>query len=103
MVPIVRLAELEIDAAQIDGYKRLLVEEIETSVRVEPGVLSLCAVSVKGQPTRVRMFEVYADRDAYEAHLRSPHFLTYKARTAGMVRSLELVETDPIMLCTKPG
>src|SRR4051794_36201440 len=42
--PIVRMAELLIDPAQIESYKALLAEEIETSVTMEPGVLMLCAV-----------------------------------------------------------
>src|SRR5438477_78601 len=44
---IVRIAELEIDPAQLDRYKLALKEEIETSIRVEPGVLTLYAVSLK--------------------------------------------------------
>ena len=42
--PVVRIAELEIDPAQLDAYKLALKEEIETSIRVEPGVLTLYAV-----------------------------------------------------------
>ncbi|SEC47423.1 Quinol monooxygenase YgiN [Rhizobiales bacterium GAS188] len=99
--PIVRMAELEIDSAQLDSYKALLTEEIETSVRIEPGVLMLNAVSVKGSPSQIRMLEVYADQAAYESHLQTPHFLKYKTQTADMVRSLNLVETDPIILCAK--
>ena len=34
-----RLAELEIDPAQVDSYKAALKEEIEASIRLEPGVL----------------------------------------------------------------
>lgn len=44
----VRIAELEIDPAQVDAYKAALKEEIEASIRLEPGVLSLHAVAVKG-------------------------------------------------------
>lgn len=61
---IVRIAELEIDPAQLDSYKAALREDIETSIRVEPGVLTLYAVSVKGNPTLIRILEVYADADA---------------------------------------
>jgi len=43
-VPIVRIAELEIDSAQLDAYRVALREEIETSIHVEPGVLTLYAV-----------------------------------------------------------
>ena len=99
--PIVRMAELEIDSAQLDSYKALLTEEIETSVRIEPGVLMLNAVAVKGIPSQIRILEVYADQAAYESHLQTTHFLKYKTQTANMVRSLNLVETDPIMLCAK--
>lgn len=102
-VPIVRMAELEIDPAQRTAYDRLLAEEIETSVRVEPGVLSLNAISVKGRPASVRIMEIYADQAAYEAHIHSPHFLRYKTGTAGMVRSLVLIEGDPIALHSKPS
>lgn len=98
---IVRIAELEIDPQQVAAYKACLAEEIETSIRVEPGVLFLHAVSVKGTPEKVRVIECYADQSAYESHLTTSHFLKYKAQTAKMVRSLRLIETDPITLGAK--
>jgi quinol monooxygenase YgiN len=42
--------------------------------------------------------EGYSDQAAYEAHLTTPHFLRYKTRSRDMVRSLVLIETDPIIL-----
>lgn len=62
----VRMAEIEIDLAQLEAYKAAVKEEIEASVRVEPGVLALYAVSTKENPTHVRILEIYAD----EAHTR---------------------------------
>ena len=99
--PIVRMAELEIDPDQLAAYIALLAEEIEASVRLEPGVLFLFAVSVKGNPDKVRIMEGYADQAAYQAHLTAPHFLKYKTQTAEMVRSLRLIEADPIALKAK--
>ncbi len=95
--PMVRLAKLVIDAAQLDRYKAALREEIEASVRLEPGVLTLYAVSEKGRPTHMTILEIYADSTAYRAHLQTPHFIKYKTGTASMVRSLELVEADPLV------
>ncbi len=95
---IVRLAELEIDPAQIDQYKAALREEIAASIRLEPGVLTLYAVSVKDHPEQVRLFEMYANQAAYESHLQALHFKKYKTETKGMVRSLKLLEADPILL-----
>jgi len=99
--PIVRMAELEIDPGQLDAYKLALKEEIATSIRVEPGVLTLYAVSVKQHPEQIRLFETYRDAVAYESHLQSPHFKTYKGRTQQMVKLLRLVETEPILLGSK--
>jgi quinol monooxygenase YgiN len=101
--PMVRIAELEIDPAQLEAYKVLLAEEQEASVRLEPGVLMLHSVSLADSPASVRLLEVYADRSAYEAHIRSPHFLKYKSSTEKMVKSLRLVDTHPILLCAKTG
>ncbi|OJF97281.1 putative quinol monooxygenase [Pararhizobium antarcticum] len=98
---IVQMADLEIDPAQIAAYIALLAEEIEASVDKEPGVLMLHAVSVKGSPAKIRILEVYAGRAAYEAHLKTPHFLKYKLATANMVKSLDLVALDPIAMCSK--
>jgi quinol monooxygenase YgiN len=100
---IVRIAELEIDPAQLDAYKLALKEEIEASIRLEPGVLTLYAVSLKEHPEQIRLFETYRDALAYESHLQSPHFKTYKSRTQQMVKSLRLFETEPILLGSKSG
>jgi len=99
---VVRIAELEIDPAQLETYKAALKEEIETSIRVEPGVLTLYAVAIKGQPAKIRILETYADQAEYRAHLETPHFKRYKTVTQGMVKSLELIEAEPIVLGSKP-
>jgi quinol monooxygenase YgiN len=101
-VNYVQVAEIEIDPAQLESYEAAVKEHIDTAIRVEPGVLVLYAVSEKDNPTRVRVFEVYASRDAYKAHLEAPHFKKYKTMTEKMVKSLRLVQTTPIALAAKP-
>ena len=85
----------------LEAYKAALKEEIEDSIRLEPGVLALRAVSEKENPTRITIMEIYASVDAYKAHIASPHFQKYKVGTEHMVKSLELVEVDPILLGEK--
>lgn len=94
---MVRLAKLVIDSAQLENYKALLKEGIETAVKVEPGVLTLYAVAEKNNPTHFTILEIYADEVAYRAHLQTPHFIKYKTGTKDMVKSLELVETVPLV------
>ncbi len=93
---IVRLAKLVIDSAQLETYNALLKEGIETAVRVEPGVLTLYAVAEKNNPTHITILEIYASAAAYEAHIKTPHFLKYKNGTKDMVKLLELVDTTPL-------
>jgi quinol monooxygenase YgiN len=99
--PMVRIAEIEVDPAQLEAYKAALREEIEASIRLEPGVLTLYAVSLKESPTSIRILETYADVSAYKAHVETPHFKKYKNGTEAMVTSLRLVETDPVLLGAK--
>lgn len=98
---IVRIAELEIYPDQLDAYKAALREEISASIKQEPGVLTLYAVSLKNHPELIRLFETYRNAASYKAHLQSPHFEKYKEQTRQMVKSLTLVETDPILLGSK--
>jgi quinol monooxygenase YgiN len=96
--PLVRLAELEIDPARLGGYKAALIEEIAASIRLEPGVLKLYAVSVKDHPNQIRIFEMYRDEASYQAHLSTSHFKRYKQATQHMIKSLTLIETQPVLL-----
>jgi len=94
---MVRLAKLTIDLAHLEDYKSALKEEVEASVRLEAGVLTLFAVSEKEHPARFTILEIYASRAAYEQHIQTPHFLKYKTATAHMVKALELVDAMPLV------
>ena len=94
---MVRMAKLVIDAHQLASYNTFLKEEIETSTRLEPGVLALYAVAEKKDPTHITILEIYANVEAYKSHLQTTYFLKYKNGTKDMVVGLELVEVDPLI------
>jgi len=94
---MVRLSKLVIDESQLETYRALLKEEVTESMRLEPGVRTLYAVSEKDRPTHFTILEIYADRSAYEAHINSAHFLKYKTGTKDMVKSLELIDAVPLV------
>ena len=98
---VVRIAELVIDPAQLDAYKAAVKEEMEESIRVEPGVLAIYSVAEKDKPNNLRFFEIYADNEAYQAHIESPHFKKYVAITQPMIQSRKLIETVPVQLSVK--
>ena len=94
---LVRLSRITVDPDRLDAYNAFLKEEIEASMRLEPGVLTLYATAEKDAPHKVTILEIYADRSAYENHLKTPHFQKYKQGTLSMVKELELVDVKPLI------
>ncbi len=98
---ITRIAKLTVDSLQLNKYKALLKEQMETAVKVEPGVLSYKVYADKTNPAILFIMEVYASNEAYLAHRETPHFKKYKTAVTNMVKSLELTELEPIMSTMK--
>ena len=98
---IVQIAELEIDSTQLKTYIEFLQEGIRTSVKEEPGVLTLYAMADRDKPNRITVVEIYESQEAYNSHIVSPHFLKYKNGTMNMVDSLKLTRTKPIVFAAK--
>ncbi|WP_339656648.1 antibiotic biosynthesis monooxygenase family protein [uncultured Maribacter sp.] len=93
---MVRIAEIEIDSNYLDEYIAILKEESEASVRLEAGVICIYPMFKAEAPTQIRLLEIYASKEDYEAHLKTPHFLEYKIATLKMVKDLKLIEMSAI-------
>lgn len=93
---IVRLSKIEVYPEHLEEYMKYATEVGEVSLRTEPGVLTMYAVSEKYNPCRVTILETYANREAYEKHIASPHFRKYKEGTLHMVKSLTLSDQTPV-------
>lgn len=100
---IIRISEIEIEPNYLDEYLKILKEESEASVRLETGVISIFPMFQKENPNEIRILEIYASKEAYEAHLQTPHFKHYKTSTLKMVKALKLVDMNPIDLETMPN
>jgi len=100
---MIRLAQITVDSAYLDQYLAILKEEAEASVRLEVGVLCIYPMFIREHPTEIRLLEIYASREAYEAHLQTPHFQHYKTATLPMVESLELIDMEAISPQTMPA
>ncbi|HSI47068.1 MAG TPA: antibiotic biosynthesis monooxygenase [Ideonella sp.] len=100
--PVVRTADLQIDPARLDAYKAAVSEEIEASIRVEPGVAAIYAVALKDAPNQVRFIEIYADEDAYLRHRDTPHFRKYLETTGPMITGRNLIEATPVVIAVRP-
>ena len=91
-----RIAKIKVDINQLENYKIALKEQMNTAIKVEPGVLSYTVVADKKDLSLITIIEVYANLEAYQSHILTPHFKKYKDTVKDMVLSLELIDTELI-------
>lgn len=89
---IVRISEIEVYPEYLQEYLEQAHTVGATSVREEPGVICIYPMQQLRDECQIRILEIYASQDAYQHHIKTPHFLTYKHGTLHMVKSLDLVD-----------
>ncbi|MFT4219044.1 MAG: putative quinol monooxygenase [Microbacterium sp.] len=71
---------------------RTALEHLSPASRTEPGNVYYQAYQSPDEPNVFRIFEVYADEEAFTAHGRSPHFEQWALGTA--IPALETRQRD---------
>ena len=98
-----RIAKIKVDVNQIEQYKSALKEQMNAAIKLEPGVLSYTVVADKKNASLITILEVYANLEAYQSHILTPHFKKYKDTVKNMVLSLELIDTELVERVHKPN
>lgn len=93
---MIRISEIEIVPEFLEEYNSILKEEASASVKLEKGVIAIFPMFQQKNPTQIRIVEMYADREAYQFHLQTPHFQHYKTSTLKMVKSLNLIDMETL-------
>lgn len=93
---IVRLAEIEVYPELLQEYLEYANEVDRVSVEQEPGVVCLFPMQSAEDSTKIRILEIYASEEAYQSHIKTDHFQTYKQGTMHMVKSLKLPTMKPL-------
>ncbi|TLV00408.1 putative quinol monooxygenase [Dyadobacter luticola] len=93
---LVRISEIEIFPKYLKEYTAILKTEAAASVKLEQGVVAIFPMFQKADSTQCRIVEIYASREAYQSHLKTPHFQHYKTSTVKMVKSLKLVDMNAV-------
>jgi len=98
---VVRLAELEVDAAQVEAFRAAAREHVQAALAAERGLLVMHAVAEKDDPACIRVLEIYVDEQAYRSHLQAPHFERFRSSTQGLIRQRRLHDATPVLLGAK--
>lgn len=93
---LVRLSVIEVYPEYLDEYLAAAATVGGESVKKEPGVICIYPSHLKSDKNQIRILEIYRDREAYQSHIASEHFQTYKQGTLHMVKNLELVDMTPL-------
>lgn len=93
---LIRLAVIEVYPEYLQAYLDAASTVGGESVAKEPGVVCIFPMQMKNEPNQVRIIEIYRNQEAYQSHLQTEHFLTYKNGTLHMVKSLDLQEMRPM-------
>ena len=56
------------------------------------GILGIDQLTPAGEKDRIVLYEIYDDRAAFEAHLRTPHFARFNEASAPLIASRSVVE-----------
>jgi len=93
---LIRLAVIEVYPEYLQDYLKAASTVGGESVANEPGVVGIFPMQMKNEPNQIRIIEIYRNQEAYQSHLQTEHFLTYKNGTLHMVKSLDLQEMRPL-------
>ena len=93
---VVRIAEIEVHPQYLKDYLETARNVGAESVKKEPGVICIFPNQMTEDENKIRIVEIYKNKEAYEHHLTTEHFQAYKQGTLHMVKSLNLVDLSPL-------
>ncbi|MEL7167329.1 MAG: putative quinol monooxygenase [Pseudomonadota bacterium] len=77
--------EFEIKGDRIDAFMQRMMENALSSLDIEEGCLQFDVCQSAEDGSLVFLYEVYVDRDAFEVHLSSEHFVSFDKAVSSMI------------------
>lgn len=79
------------------AFRRLVDDNAIASVRDEPGCRRFDVLEPPAESDRVVLYEIYDDRAAFDAHLKTPHFAIFN--TASTPHVADKAVTEYALVC----
>ena len=87
----------EIHKESMAEFIPLMRQNAETSLAQEPECLRFDVCTDPARPTEVFLYEIYKDAAAFDAHLNTPHFVSFDIRTGAMIASKSLKTYEQVL------
>ncbi|AYC32122.1 antibiotic biosynthesis monooxygenase [Pseudomonas cavernae] len=91
------LLKTQLKPASLEAFMAAIRINATASVRDEPGCLVFDVLQDRSDPDLVWLYEVYVDEAAFEAHMRTPHFLASRPLVEPLILSQEAIEGDMLV------
>lgn len=80
----------QVEPAQMDSFLPLMTRNAATSLAREPGCLRFDVCTDPDRAGEVFLYELYANRAAFDAHLASDHFKAFDGQVAPMIAAKDV-------------
>ena len=90
---------IEVEPGQLAAFLPLMHQNAQASLRNEAGCHQF-DVCTGGPEDPVFLYELYTDAAAFDAHLKTAHFLKFDRETAAMIKDKRAVTYDAVF---QPG
>lgn len=85
MSSFVIVVEFKIHNGQMATFRKLMDENARASCRDEPGCQRFDVLSSAKDPDHILLYEIYDDRAAFDAHVKTRHFAVFNTESAPLV------------------
>lgn len=83
---LVVIVDIDVKPEYIEQFHKAIVEQGDTSLRLEPGCLRFDIMQAPDQPGHFTLCEAYVDEATFtDVHRKTPHFARYAETTAPWV------------------
>jgi quinol monooxygenase YgiN len=79
------IVEFEVKPGTRPAFRRLIDANARDSTRNETGCRRFDVLEPSGESDLILLYEIYDDRRAFEAHMRSEHYVKFDATSADLV------------------
>jgi quinol monooxygenase YgiN len=86
--------DFKIKPGQMAEFRKLIDDNARASVRDEPGCSRFDVCANRKDADRVLLYEIYDDRAAFDAHLKTKHFAVFNEASAPLVADKTVGEYD---------
>ncbi|MBZ0228160.1 MAG: antibiotic biosynthesis monooxygenase [Bauldia sp.] len=91
------LVDFRLRPGMLAAFRRLVDSNARHSVRDEDGCRRFDVLEPHGEENRVLLYEIYTDRAAFDAHVKSEHFARFDAESSALVAAKSVVECDLVL------